>query len=345
MNTPRSKRPSIKEVASRAGVSTATVSHVFSGKRRVNEDLSKRVRHAADELGYSVDRVASQLRTGKVNIVAVIVPDLEDLFLNRLVALLENCAREAGYELIVASSGNNQRVEASRIRSLLAWRPAGLIIGPCKELVADEVIRDLDDVPVVAADRIQPSPTHFDTVTVDNFGSGRLAAQHLADQGVTSVLALAGDASLFSLRERLRGMSEVPSISAEVLEIGSDPVRGAAKVVHHLKTNPRPAAVVGLTNVTTLASLSAFAELGLEVPRDILLLGFHDSLWMTARKTPITTVAQPVDEVAKTTWERLMRRIDGDNSPPISVTHAATLIPRSSTRNEITLRPPEPIEA
>lgn len=332
MNTPRNKRPSIKDVASLAGVSTATVSHVFSGKRRVNTDLSERVRKAADELGYSVDRVASQLRSGKANIVAVIVPDLEDLFLNRLVALLEQQARQAGYELIVSSSGNDQEVEALRIRSLMAWRPAGVILAPCRENVPEDVIRDLEDTPVVAVDRINPSPTVFDTVTVDNFGSGRITAQHLAEQGVTSVLALAGDASLLSLKERLRGMDEVPSVTAHVLELGADPALGAAKLTKHLKAAPCPDAVVGLTNVTTLASLSAFAELGLEVASDVLLLGFHDSLWMTARKTPITTVAQPVDDVARTAWGRLMRRIEGETSPPTSVTHAATLIPRASTK-------------
>lgn len=331
MTASRNKRPSIKDVASRAGVSTATVSHVFSGKKRVNEDLRVRVRRAANDLGYSVDRVASQLRSGRANIVAVIVPDLEDLFLNRLVALLEDRARNAGYELIVASSNNDQATENTRIRSLLSWRPAGMIIVPCHDEVVADVLDDMKDTPVVAADRINPSPNRFDTVTVDNFGSGRMTARHLADQSVRTVLALAGDGSLLPLKERLRGMAEVTSISLDVLELGPNPTRGAKKLIAYLRENEIPDAVVGLTNVTTLAALSAFAELGLEVPNDILLLGYHDSLWMTARKTPITTVAQPVEDVAKTTWERLMRRIDGDTAPPASITHAAKLIARRST--------------
>ena len=117
-----------------------------------------------------------------------------------------------------------------------------------------------------------------------------------------------------------------------MIEIGTDPVEGAGVLSAWLKSNPTPDAVVGLTNLTTLAALAAFAEVGLEAPRDLGLVGFHDSLWMTARKNPVTTVVQPVDDVARIAWERLERRIGGDTSPVRSIILSADLVPRASVR-------------
>lgn len=334
-NSSRFKRPSIKDVAKQAGVSIATVSHVFSGKKRVNDELAQHVRKTAKDLSYSIDRVASQLRSGRARVVAVLVPDLEDLFLNQLVSKLENCAQEAGYELIVSTSRDTPEIEAKRLHALLAWRPAGIIIAPCKDTISDELLPELEATPLVGVDRVHPSNANFDTITVDNFGSGLMAAKYLKGQGTKSSLLVAGDLSLHNIKERIRGYRELSSkigdAKIDVLETGAEPVHGSTLIQEWLKTNPRPDTIVGLTNVTTLASLAALAKLDIEVSRDIKVLGFHDSLWMTARKMPITTLAQPVGDVARCAWERLALRMSGDIGPQQNIVLSSTLIERAST--------------
>lgn len=333
--SPQRKRPSIKDVAEKAGVSTATVSHVFSGKKHVNDKLVRRVRRAADDLGYAVDRVASQLRSGRARVIAVLVPDLEDLFLNRFVSCIEARAEGAGYEVIVSCSRNDPALEVSRLRALMAWRPAGVVAIPCR----DHFSRDLGDIfagtPVVGADRIRPGEAAFDTVTIDNFSSGRKTAEHLTSKGARSILVVTSMVDLFTAKERVRGAREVvdgiDGASLSVLEIGAEPIEGAERLSAWLAVNAKPDAIVGLTNVTTLAALSALAKAGLEAPDDVLLIGFHDSLWMTARKKPVTTVAQPVDEVARCAWDRLTRRMAGETAPVQNVMLSSTLIERAST--------------
>jgi LacI family transcriptional regulator len=125
------RKPSIKEVAALAGVSTATVSNVFSGRKPVNDDLRKSVHAAAEALGYQVDRMASQLRSGRTRVIAVLVPDLTDNFFATIVTSLENRAFDEGYDVIVASSRNEPAVESSRLNALMSLRPAGLIVVPC----------------------------------------------------------------------------------------------------------------------------------------------------------------------------------------------------------------------
>jgi LacI family transcriptional regulator len=330
------KRPSIKDVAALASVSTATVSHVFSGKKQVNETLALRVRDAAAELGYAVDPVASRLRSGRARVVAVIVPDLEDLFINRFVSLIESRAQQAGFDVVLACSRNDPEIERSRLRALIAWRPAGIVAIPCGDSIPEELLEEYGSTPIVGADRIEPGSAPFDTVTVDNRSAGRKIADFLLMQNVRSVLLVTATLRIFNIRERVRGatdrLSESDGVQVETIEIGIDPVGGAGKLTAWLNGNPKPDAVVGLTNLTTLATLAAFAEVGLEAPKDIALVGFHDSLWMTARKNPVTTVVPPVDDVARLAWERLERRMTGDTSPAHSIILSAELIQRASTR-------------
>ena len=330
------KRPSIKDVAEKAGVSTATVSHVFSGKKHVNQKLAGRVRRAADDLGYAVDRVASQLRSGRARVIAVLVPDLEDLFLNRFVSCIEARAENAGYEVIVSCSRNDPVAEISRLRALIAWRPAGIVAIPCGDAFPSELHEDIAGTPIVGADRIRPSETPFDTVTIDNFSSGRKTAELLTSKGARSILIVTATINLFTAQERVRGAKEIVDQTdgavLSVQEIGSEPVAGADRIKDWLMANPKPDAIVGLTNVTTLATLSAMAQTGMEAPDDVLLVGFHDSLWMTARKKPVTTVAQPVDEVARCAWERLTLRMAGETTPSQNITLSSTLIERASTK-------------
>jgi LacI family transcriptional regulator len=331
----RRKRPSIKDVAERAGVSTATVSHVFSGKKYVNEGLARRVRLAADDLGYEVDRVASQLRSGRARIIAVLVPDLEDLFLNRFVSRIEARAESAGFEVIVSCSRNDQGLERSRLRALMAWRPAGLVVIPCRDSLPSELNDEFADTPIVGADRVRPGGAPFDTVTIDNFSSGRTSTEHLIAKGARSVLVVTATIDLLPARERVRGAKSVidqhPGATLSVLEIGSEPEAGAERLGDWLASHPKPDAIIGLTNVTTLSILAALAQTGMEAPDDVLLIGFHDSLWMTARKKPVTTVAQPVDEVAHCAWERLVLRMAGEASPLQHIVLSSRLIERTST--------------
>jgi len=125
--------PSIKEVAQRAGVSTATVSNVFSGAKPVKADLSKKVRKAAEDLGYRVNRAASVLRTGRNRIIPVLVPDLADPFFTSLITEIEVRAEKDGYEVIVGNARDNIENERNRLDALLSWQPAGLIIVPCTD--------------------------------------------------------------------------------------------------------------------------------------------------------------------------------------------------------------------
>ena len=329
------KRPSIKDVAREAGVSTATVSHVFSGKKPVHEASAQKVRRAAEKLGYTMDRVAAQLRTRRTKIIAVLVPNLEDLFLNRFISLIESRAEDAGYQVIVSCSRDDLKTEQDRLRALMGWRPSGLILVPCIDAIPDMLAKQHPEGPVVAVDRVNPAFSKYDTVTTDDYASGRDVGQHLVDLDARSILVVATSDKIFTQKERIRGVEdcarEAGNVIVNTLIAGPDAERAAGKLSEWLDAHPETEAVIGLTNVMTLAALSTFAARGIEPPKGIMLTGFHDSLWMTARRVPITTVAQPVDAIADAAWERIFSRIGKDDAQVRHVIFKSTLIKRRST--------------
>ncbi len=331
------ERVTIRDVAARAGVSIATVSNVFSGNKPVNADLRERVLKAADELAYQVDRAASQLRSGQARVVGVLVPDLDDVFFTSLVSQLEVLAQKDGYDILVASSRDDLGLEQSRLRTLLAWRPSGLIAVPCSDAVPEALRNEIGRLPIVFADRVPPEGSIVDTVAIDNREAGEIAARHLLAKGHGNIVVAASSLGISPIRERVRGACELIRTTIEreptVIELGSNADRGAAVFLHWLERNPQPSAVIALTNVTTLSTLSALARMRIDIPDPISVIGFDDYPWMSARKTGLSAIRQPIAEIAEAAWNRLRARMAGDRTPPLHSVLQTSLQARDSVRD------------
>lgn len=325
---------SIKDVAARAGVSTATVSNVFSGKKPVKPDLAAKVRSVAKDLGYHVNRAASMLRSGRNKIVAVVVPDLADPHFTSVIREIERLAKRDGYEIIVANSDNDADNERSRLEALLSWQPAGLIMIPCTDTLPDQLRTGVDGVSVVLADRVA-NKTLADSVTIDNADAGWIAAKYLCELGHQNILLIASDCGIEPIRERRRGAVEAIaefSGTAHVIDAGSDPEAGAFRVGKWMDRNTHPTAMIALNDMTTLAVLTCLAERKIEVGTEMSVVGFDDYPWMIARRTPITAIRQPVPEIAAVIWKRLQSRMQGDAAPVQAIELECSLKIRDSAR-------------
>ena len=127
----RQKPISIKDVATQARVSPATVSNVLNGRTAATtEEVADRVRAVAFGLGYKPDRLATQLRTGKARVITILVPSLDNPYFSAIIAAFERQVQDEGYDIIVASSNESEAIEHSRLGALLSWRPSGVVIIP-----------------------------------------------------------------------------------------------------------------------------------------------------------------------------------------------------------------------
>jgi DNA-binding LacI/PurR family transcriptional regulator len=340
----RRRKPSIKDVAALAGVSTATVSNVFSGRKPVNVDLQKSVQKAAKSLGYQVDRAASHLRSGRTRVIAVLVPDLTDTFFATIVTGLETMAYEQGYDVIVASSRNERSVERSRMRALLAWRPAGFIVVPCSKDIPAELIAIRDEIPMVLVDRVATKNAIADTVTINNRDAGEVAARHLLELGHKDIVLAVSDLSFPPIKERSEGASSLIKKyigrKPTVLELSSDNERGSRIFASWLERSEIPSAVIAFTNVTSLSVLSALVDHKIEIPERTSMVAFDDYAWMAARKTGLTAIRQPAGEIAAAAWIRLMFRIEnGNGAGPYATILSTSLVVRASVRDLSKLGP------
>lgn len=328
------KRATIRDVATLAGVSTATVSHVVNGTKPVKQAVRERVETAARQLDYQVDRAAAQLRSGQTRVVAILVPDLDDAFFTSLVSRLEVMAGKDGYDVVVASSRDDPAVEQSRLRALLGWRPAGLIAVPCADTLPQILIEAIRRTPVVLADRVIAGSAPADTVTINNVEAGEIAMRHLVAMGHRNVVIAASSLAIAPIRDRVRGAHEfllaAGGPSPVTIELGSSSVTGAERYAHWQERHARPTAVLALTNVTTLAVLSALAQARVDIPDQVSVIGFDDYPWMSARKTALTAIRQPVDLMAQSVWERLTARMGGETGPPVAIQLAASVQVRDS---------------
>jgi len=312
------------------------VSNVFSGRKPVNADLRAKVEEAAKELSYQVDRAASQLRSGRARVVGVLVPDLDDTFFTSLISRLEVMARRDGYDVIVASSRDERELEESRLHALLGWRPSGIVAVPCSDHIPTVLSREASRLPMVLVDRVIAESAVADTVTIDNFEAGEIAVRRLLDMGHTDIVLAASHLDIAPIRERIRGAAAAARSRRArgpiAVEVGSNAERGAERFAAWLECHALPSAVLALTNVTTLAVLSALARRRIDVPEQVSLIAFDDYPWMSARKTPLTAIRQPVDAIAGAAWERLQMRMAGDASPPLPTVLHAGLQDRASVR-------------
>ncbi len=328
------KTSSINDVAKMAGVSPATVSNVLTGRKPVSAKLVKKVETAVKALDYRADPLASMLRSGDAKIVAVLVPDLDNPFFTSVVSAVEQRLGQDSYEVIVASSHGEESVERSKLKAILAWRPAGLIIVPCSDDFPGRELIEFSKTPYVIADRVTGNP-NADTVSIDNEDAGAIGARHLIDLGHTDILIAASTLSLENIRQRCSGASQVLRSRGlrepAIVELGFTTEGASRTLSEGLDRNPRPTAIQALTNFTTLNVLATMAERGLRIPRDISLIGFDDYIWMRARATPLTAIFQPVREMGRIIWERLGARIKGDVSPAQHVLLPCELRVRAST--------------
>lgn len=315
-------RATIADVANKAGVSTATVSRVLTGSGKVSDDLRDKVQAAVNALDYSANTAARALRRDRTSTVGMIVPDLSNPFFTILVDRVERGLQSLGFSLHLCSSSNDADLEARRIRSLRQARVAGLIVIPTHVVASGPALREAAaEVPVVQLDQFADG-VDTDWVGVDEREGVRLIFDHLSSQGTTSVAYVGGTVTDSSARVRLQAVADEARNRGIVLEpsrilLNGISIEWGATAAHMLAQADLPDAVVCGADVVALGVLQGFDALGVRVPEDVLVTGYDDIPLSSHSRLSITTVRQPVDEIAARAVEILTEAIDAEDGRTI----------------------------
>lgn len=328
----------IRDVARRAGVSIATVSHVINGTHYVGPELQQRVLGAIEALNYRPNRLARALSRRAVPLLAVVVPDISNPFWSCVARAVQDITDQHGYSVIVCSTDGLLQREVRFLQSLSGWI-SGLILHPYHvtyrdvspymgEGVAVVIVGDF----LVAEDR----PSNWDHVRGDNEGGARAAVEHLIGLGHRRIAFIQGPASTPSSTRRLAGYrsahEQVGLPVDEDLLVPGDYTReaGRAGIARLLDMAEPPSAVYCANDLAALGALEAAQQRGCRVPGDLSVVGFDDIDEAARSSPPLTTIRQLPQRLGTVAAETLIERLNGREEPK-DVQLEFTLIVREST--------------
>ncbi len=294
--------PTVKDVAERAGVSTATVSHVINETRFVSDELKARVCQAMEELNYHPNAIARSLRSRKTHNIGMIVPDISYPFLAQVARGVENAGFELGYNVILCDSDGDLEMEAHYIALLKEKKVDGIIFVAAGESSSHVQALIEQGMPVVVCDRELPE-VKVDTVIADNVGSGHQATEYLITLGHSRIGCIAGPQELEISSKRVEGYRRALEqhglpLGEELLVYGDFRSRGGYEAMRELLAlDEPPTAVFACNDLMAIGSICAVSQKKLSIPQDVAIIGC-DALASTSFTNPsLATVAQPKHEM------------------------------------------------
>lgn len=315
----------LRDVAARAGVSTATVSFVLNDSKPVSPETRARVVAALAALDYRISPSARALRTGRHHAIGLLLPDLANPFFPALAQAVTDSAWARNHALILASSGRDAATEAEALAAL-GERADGIIWIP-----GTDAPQHRPAVPAVILDRPSPDLSCFDSISADHGAGGILVAAAFRAQGRRRIGLLAGPATSPSAAARVEGFlanaAGLRVIWHHEIPFTLDLPTDAAIWLADLKLD----GVFAASDVVAIGALRILRSLGRDVPNDVAVIGFDDIPWAALTEPPLTTIRQPVAALGAQAVASLFERIGHPDRAPVAHRLPVMLIERQTT--------------
>src|SRR5215831_98719 len=313
------KRVSLKDIARLVGVSPSTVSFVLNGKARqmrISKALADRIAEVAKNEGYEPNQVAVSLRTGKSQMLGLIVESISGNFFASLARTIEEQAESFGYKVVYCSTENDAKKGRELIRMLSQRQVDGYIITPTPGMEQD--IQDLmtHKKPIVLLDSYFPN-IDVPYVLVNNYEGVTKGMNHLILSGYKRIGFVTVDLGLIQVQERDKAYVE--SLKANQIPYDEKLVvtvhynqphkESITQISNFIKNIPDLDAIFFATNYLGLLGLESIHLLGLQLPKDLAMISFDDHDVFRLFPPGITCIQQPVEEIAKTAVQLLMKQM------------------------------------
>jgi DNA-binding LacI/PurR family transcriptional regulator len=334
------KRITIKDIAVRLGIAHSTVSRALSGHPHVNASVRARVLAEAAALGYVPHSGARAMRGLPNTLLGLLVPDIGNDFYASAAKAMAECVNDAGYQLVLANTGDDPDSELHHVRALAESLSAGVVVVLSRPVHRDTVAL-LSRVPVVQLIRRTPL-LHADWMGIDDEPGLAAAVTHLADLGHRRIAYIGGELSLSTGLTRHRGFIQALQAAGlkpipKLIAVGRPRAVFAREALCNLmQQDPLPTALVVGGARLTLGALQGVDDLGVAIPADLSIVGFGDSPWCKWYGPGLTTLSLPVRDIAFAAAGLLLRRLQESRSgiplgQPLEVIFPATLVVRGST--------------
>ncbi|MHC1694201.1 MAG: LacI family DNA-binding transcriptional regulator [Eubacteriales bacterium] len=313
----------IKDIAKLAGVSEATVSLALNNNPLVNSDTRQRILALAEEMGYTPNSYARKLVLRRSGMLGLVIPDIENVFYASLVRQINRYAQQAGYGLSIAISDNTPSLEAKIMDEMVYNRMEGVIYVPvnvsggnkgCLTRLSDA------DIPVVCSTTRLNSADGIRVPSVmSELRDGmKILTRYLLDRGYKRLAYITGPDGVYALDIRREGFLDavrehgLKDSDTVLLPLGEVTYSAACEAAKQLlpKINNLDA-VICVNDMMALGVVNTLGQHGISVPNDIAVAGFDDVIFAVASPSPLTTVRQDIEGVARESVSLLQRLIKG----------------------------------
>ncbi|MFZ0319134.1 MAG: LacI family DNA-binding transcriptional regulator [Candidatus Sulfotelmatobacter sp.] len=332
----------MQDIAKDLKVSVVTVSKVLRNQGRISDDTRKRVLRRAKELHYQMNWVARSLVTRRTYTVGLLLPEFTHPFFAEIARAVARSVRPHGYHVLISSFEEDPELEASEVDSLLARQVDGLIIASSQTPNHFDVFKRIRErkTPYILIDRpIAGLRACF--VGVDNRAIGTLATEHLITQGCRRIGHLRGP-QVGIATERLQGYRRALAkvglrpYAGYIVDGGHEDASGYDGMRQLLATRPVPDGVFCYSDPVAIGAMKAIREAGLNMPRDIAVIGAGNVRYSDVLAVPLTTIDQGTCRIGMLAAELLLARIGPKNSlRPQKILIPPKLVERESTRRAV----------
>jgi LacI family transcriptional regulator len=312
------KKLSIVDIANHLNISKTSVSFILNGRaqeKRISEELVERVNKFVEEVGYKPNSLAKSLRTGKSNIIGLMVEDISNPFFAAIARLIEDRAYKNGYKIIYCSTDNDTTKTQDLIGMFQDRHVDGYIIAPPEGI--EENIANLQkyNLPVVLFDRYLPN-VQTDYVVVDNLNSTYNATNLLIDQGFKNIAFITFSSEQTQMLDRMAGYKKAVAEakmteSIKEIKFNQDSEKIIEPIHEFLSQNKQLDAILFGTNHVGVCGLKVINKMGLKVPDDLAIISFDDYDVFELYSPSVTAIAQPIEEIADRVITLLLNKLNG----------------------------------
>ena len=330
----------LREIANELSLSVSTVSRVVNNKGYIKESTRERVMEAVSRRNYIPDNAARSLKTGQTRTIGVIIPDVTEVFFTNVLGAVEKELSNAGYNMLLCISGEDNGKEASYVNYFSHNHSDGIILATVSEN-SEPIQQALEGgTSIVFIDNLPNVGAAYDSVISDNIGASEAAASYLHGLGHRRIAAIAGKQTETTGIDRLLGFKRALAKLAapadeSLIRVGDFKEKSGYDAMRDLlEKAPGFTAVYAASAKMTYGAVKAITDLGMKIPDDVSVVGFdvHDPTGLV--RPGITTVCQQEGSIGKIACQLLL---DGINSPKSHVCRKVLLQPelvvRGSCRN------------
>jgi DNA-binding LacI/PurR family transcriptional regulator len=268
-------------------------------------------------------------------LLGLLIGDVENSFYSSIAKHVESVAKDAGYHVVLCNSDDDPESEREYLKLLEAMRVDGLIVTPTSKN-RRHLARLMESIVIVQMDR-RVEGLAADAIVVDNQTGAASAVSHLIEAGHTRIGILTGELDVATASGRLAGYElalrqhGIPARDALIKSGSFHREHAAEQATELIRARPTPTAIFAANNILAEGTLIALEQQGLRVARDVSVVAFDDVPWMAMIEPPLTTVRQPIRDMARSAAELMLRRLrDGRQERPSTVVFGTELVVRES---------------